>query len=252
MNTETAIVEAGQSAVVPLEGDHLELSATTADEMEQCASAMIQWAKRKVVAVRGEAAELRAAFDEAVARKWKSSVLKKHADYATKRLTFYEKILAALEAGYHIVPNFPAETFAIRTKTKNPSTHVYAVHYEPRMTQEAQALPEGAGEWRNPEPTFYRSEYPKKDGESQKYTYHADSWDELEFPAHMSRVRVMQATDRAMALKIFDEIKMLPSDRKRHSDPVILATILGPRKHPGYARPTISFMVAWHIDTRTL
>ena len=113
-----------QTAIVPAVTD-LELTATTPVEMQQAQAALIEWCGRKIAAMKHDAAELAENLAIAIRNKWKSSTLKRHADLAVKRVTFYEKIKAALEAGYCIVPHFPVTIFAIRTGRDTPLAKLY-------------------------------------------------------------------------------------------------------------------------------
>lgn len=256
----TAIPEttpAGTASIVPTTGENFDLSAQNPAEMVQCHAKAIEWCRRKIELVQNEVTELKVSFEHALAHKWKSTTLKKHWGYAEKRLAYYVKMLKAFEAGYYIVPNFPATVFAIRTDRDTPdATSKIAYTYAPMMTQKGKTLPAGEGVYKNPEPNVMMIERTLDDGHGGKKTvadYWADSWDALEFPANMAKLHVMEAATRAMALKLFDEILMLPSDRQRHADPMLLGRI-SLRSQYGTNRTANSatFMLAWHIDTKTL
>lgn len=236
----------------------MELSATTPSEMVEAHCSMISWARQKIEVLKGQAEELRVAFEHAKRCKWKWDTLKRHYDLMVRRVTFYEKIRSALEAGYCIVPNFPVTLFAIRTTSKKPRhdggyyAHARAHNFE----QDAKVLPQGEGEYKNPQPLVRCGTTPKEfDHGTYKEKKHwcwADAWEALEFPANMARLHVMHAADRAMALKIFDEVGMLPADHKRNPDPLLIGRIIDPRP-PGWGdKKRVSFMIAWHIDTSTI
>lgn len=245
------------AAIVPVSGGNLELSASTPDEMVQCHGAMIEWANRKLQLVRNEAKELRAAYLHAKKMKWKNDTLQRHADLADKRVVFYEKFKAALEVGYCVVPNFPVTLFAIRTDKTHPKAF-YALRkstWSVSFEQEAKLLPAGKGQYQNPNPIVKESigvtTVQEGSQQVQKRESWADAWKDMEFPANMARLHVMQAATRAMALKIFDEIGMLPADHKRNPDPVLIGRIIKPASAK-YLRTTVSFMLAWHVATETL
>jgi hypothetical protein len=253
MSDENAIVKAPDTTItVPSVEINAEFSAQTPAEMLECQHGLILWCERKIAAQEGQAAELRGAYEHAVKRKWKSATLKRHADLADKRVSFYKKIKAALEAGYYIVPNFPVTIFAIRTEKKKPLPMAkIGMHYVPNLTQDAQVLPQGSGDYKNPVPVTVQSV--ERLHENRKVRdYWADSWDDIEFPTNMAKLHIMEATTKAMEAKIFDELGMLPADRKRHPDPILVGHVIdpspvgyGPRKH-------VTFMIAWHLDTTTL
>lgn len=244
----TQMVQTGQGA-------DIELSAATPIAMEQAQSAMIQWTERKVDSMKQEWSELFGAYEHAVKHKWKADTLKRHAAIAEKRVTFYEKILAALRAGYYIVPSFPVTLFAIRTDKKEPK-RMYAVLRHERhqnFQQEPKILKSGEGEYQDPNPVV-RKDYgahTEKDGQDH-WGFYASKWDDMEFPTNMSKPHIMEATSRAMALKIFDEIGVLPQDFKRNPDPIIAGRIIDPRPS-GYSKPRkVTFLICWHLDTKTL
>lgn len=246
-----SVVASSSTVIVPTEGSNLELAAQSPDEMRQCQEALILWTKRKIELVEAEYAELRGAYKHAVERKWKASVLKRHADLAAKRIVFYQKMKAALEAGYYIVPNFPVTLFAIRTDRKKPARMYRVAAYAPRMSQNARILPQGEGQYQNPEPITMQSKDARKDLTGRDVRdYWNKAWDDMEFPANMAKLEVMRAATRAMGLKIFDELGMLPADRVRHTDPILIGCIIDPRGT--YYHNKLSFMIAWHLDTRTL
>jgi hypothetical protein len=95
----------------PLAMEPPDLVAQDSLDMQSSQTQLIAWLRQKVAVVKAE-------VDDCT--KWKHDVLDKQVDRRTKDLQFYEKLLAASEAGYHIVPSFPVTLFAIRTKRKNP------------------------------------------------------------------------------------------------------------------------------------
>jgi hypothetical protein len=250
---ENTLVKAPSTAMtVPQTESDAEFSARTPAEMLACQQGLILWCERKIAAMENEHRELQGAYEHAVKRKWKSETLKRHAALAAKRVIFYQKIKGALEAGYYIVPNFPVTLFAIRTDRKKPASMMkIGLSYVPNLSQESQILPPGEGTYQNPVPTMRQS--PEHVVENRKvHDYWADGWDQMEFPANMAKLHIMEATTKAMEEKIFDELGMLPADRKRHPDPILVGHIIDPRS-PGYGpRKHVTFMIAWHIDTSTL
>ena len=61
---------------------------------------------------------------------------------------------------------------------------------------------------------------------------------------------MMNATQEAMALRVFDQVGISPQGSVRAADPLIIGQILGHKE--GYKRKTISFLIAWHLDLRSL
>lgn len=243
-----------ESSIVKKEDGNVACTALMPSQMADSQTALIAWAKDKVETMKAESTELHEAWQHAKDRKWATGTLRKHFTLAIRRVTFYEKILAALEAGFVIVPNFPVAMFAIRTENESP---VYFSHRtpvwagDPLFEQEAEALPIGAGEYQNPLPVTWRSKPFDVEGSTTKHVdVETVGWKELNFPITMAKPEIMRATDRAMALKIFDQFGILPaearSQKRAKGDPVIVGQLLDPRGR------VVTFMIAWHLDTRTL
>lgn len=244
------------SPVVVAKGDEIEVSAATPNEMASSQDALIAWAKRKVALTTAEADELGASFEEAKKRKWKSTTLLRHFRLALKRVEFYQKVLSALEHGYIIVPTFPVEIFAVRTDMDKPRGFLISA-WDQQMEQEPKPLAEGQGEYRNPFPVLTKVKNGTTDGTHDEFRWVARDWEEMEFPINMSKPNIMQATDRAMAAKIFDDFGVLPATKRftpsRSSpDPVIIGRIKVPNNGPYANDRVVSFIVAWHLDTKSL
>lgn len=257
-----------KAEIVPV-GNELEVTAATPTQLAECQHSLIDWMRNKigsvaleVSAAEAEAVELKAAFDYAAKQKWKKDTLAKHHALAVKRvemkkkrLEYYDKLLAALEAGYYIVPPLKMELFAIRTDRSKPRPMVKILHYaqQGNFQQEPENLPAGQGEYQNPHPKVEHDwQRLNQDDKSVKYVWKAKDWEDIDFPFNMAKPRIMEATTRAMALKVFDELGVLPQDYRRNPDPVIIGRIYDPR--PAYYgnRKAITFMLAWHLNTKDL
>lgn len=242
-----------------------EFTAENSDEMALCQNGLIGWCKAKIAETKHQAEELKEAFHHAIKRKWKSNTLKRHAALATKRQDFFERLLTALEHGYQIVPSFPITAFAIRTDRKNP-LRMWSTSWNKNHTQEARELEAGEGQYKNPFPKVLQEQLEKEvkatattPHKIELNAYWAEAWKDLEFPITMAKPRIMQAATRAMALKIFDEIGILPgfaaneSTRPPRGDPMIIASLIVPGTRGPYKPPRrVSFIIAWHLDTKSL
>lgn len=249
----TSVGETGKITVV--EHGNLCLTALEPGDMATCQQAMILWVTRKIAEIRADAAELRAAFEHAKARKWKTSVIGAHMRKQEARVSFYEKMKTALEHGYVIVPNFPVTAFAIRTSRTSPLRMITHANWVLNKDQKPEVLPAGEGHYQNPFPEVWsrkvRHSDPQKAAAGQtEIESWAAGWNDLDFPINMARPEVMEATSNAMALKIFDQLGILPSPYKKQ-DPIIVGQLIDPRGTK-YRPKVVTFMVAWHLDTRTL
>lgn len=234
----------------PVSG-HLELTAVLPEEMVPVQQSLIDWGKRKIFELQAEAKDLHDAYEKSVKVKWRSEPLKKLYDKTIRRVEFYQKMVGALEHGFVIIPNFPVSVFAIRTDKTKPLKLMSGNFYDTHE-QKAPGLPASEGEYKNPFPHCCQMEYaaPTKENPMRKLmSYWADSWKELEFPISMAKVKVMEATSQAMALKIFDDFGIMPERKKE--DPIIVARLIDPRSTT-YNRRYITFMIAWHLNTRDL
>jgi hypothetical protein len=255
---------------VPKSAEPVDLIATNPQEMRHAQHALIDWvvAKLEVVkgeieSAKGESSELAEALAHAKAQNWKTSTIGKHHDLAIKRigfaqsrLAYYTKIMTALQAGYYIVPPMDMELFAIRTDKEKPARRCRLLSFpgQGNFEMECQTLPMGVGDYKNPHPKVEAvGETLTDDKGNRKRSYAVTDWDAIDFPVNMIKPKIMEATDRAMALKVFDEMGVLPQDYRRNPDPVILGRIYQPKKNSSYLNPVaITFMIAWHLNTKDL
>lgn len=230
---------------------HLHVIAQTPDEMKSANQALTEWCNHKITLLKEDHKELNDCYLVAKQNRWRWKPLKKHAEMALKRIEYYRKIQAALKAGFYIVPNFPVSLFAIRTNVDQP-LRLVSTSWNNGHDQKARTLPEGKGEYKNPEPKVMQRvvEFDEK-GKAKKTEYWAESFKEVEFPFNMAKPKIMEATTRAMAMKLFDDFGILPGHAVKR-DPMIIGRILDPRS-PGWGeRKHVSFIIAWALDTEVL
>lgn len=134
-----------------VETKELNLSADTMSDMEHCQKSLKTWCAQKIATLQAEHAELSEAHDHALNHKWKTSVLKAHRDKTMKRIEYYQKMLAAVNEGYLLVPNFPVTLFAVRTDRKYPKSFTSFSNWTDR-SQKPEVMPGGEGEYKNPDP----------------------------------------------------------------------------------------------------
>lgn len=210
-------------------------------QMQESQEALIAWCNKKIIAVTDEADELRLAYEHAKKNKWQTATLNRHYNLALKRQQYYIKIQTALVQGYYIVPNFPIQMFVIRTRKDRPKGQWKKNEYYINSAT-ADVLELGTGEYHNPEVMVEKHHTWNAEKNQYDLTHvTADEFAETEFPINMAKPSIMDATSRAMAKKIFDQIGVLPSFRK-NQDPLIIGQILGHNK-------IVSFMIAWHLNT---
>ena len=217
--------------------------ATSPKDMEAGQKSLILWCARKIQSLKSEIAEATAQLDLHQQKKWSTTGWRNQVTKFRRRMDFYRKIKMALEAGYYIVPPFPIDIFAIRTKRNNPARKDSGYQFD-RHLQSAQLLPVGEGRYVSDEPT--QASYGDVTDDGKQVTrYYADNFRDVDFPFKLARAEIREATDKALELKLFDQLGVLPA---RHgADPIVCGQILSPGN-----RDPITFFIAWWIDTRTL
>lgn len=233
--------------------------ATSPADMEAGQRSLILWAARKIQALKVELGDAQAQHQECVTKGWNAAGWRGAMLRLEKRATFYRKIKGALEAGYYIVPPFPIDVFAIRTSRAAPKS--MDSENRDNHDQRAMILSEGEGRYVDPKPV--RESYVETENRTVNHRtgekadvpvkyFYATEFNEVDFPFKLARAEIKEATAKAMRLKIFDRLGILP--RVRKPDPIVCGQILVPNKpHYQYAEPeAITFFVAWWLDTKTL
>lgn len=256
VETKPVITEPVKAPEVPLE---VEVTSETPQEMEHCQRELIQWAKGKITRLEADHTELNEAYEIAIKNKWKASTLKRHRDKVGAEIIYYQKMLGALEAGYIIVPNMPGAIFVVRTDKVCPSK-TWKYYYADAANNKPKCLPCGEGDYISGKNKTERHDIQDQSGKTVATQYKAEEFQEVEFPMALVKPRIMEATTRAMALRIFDEFMILPSElvaagsvrTTRSQDPIVLGCIRMKPQPGEYRDRRISFMVAWHINSKDL
>ena len=237
--------------------EHMVVLARDPQEMRVSQGKLIEWFEARIGTAQAELKNAEENEALARARKWKTSGWTRQVSIARGRVVFYEKCKAALEAGYCIVPDFPTQIFAIRTRKAFPRRNMTSqTGWVPRVTdQRSESAPIGEGRYVSPEAKVAGTsrEVKEKVGdrtyERTKHTRWADEFDLPDFPMKLVHPHILDATGKAMALKIFDELGVLPARPQRNRDPIITGRIV---RREGPRTVALSFLVAWWIDTRDL
>lgn len=211
--------------------------------------------------------ELQADIKIAESNGWKLTSLNRQLSLNEKRVTYYTKVKAALDAGYYIIPNFQprdVQFFAVRTDKKNARNKIY--HWKGEVPDmQPNSLEIGEGRYIKPQPLLGEDTEKFKEGDKEKIRtiFFPVAIDEgVEFPVSMARPEIMEATSRAMALKLFDQIGIVPPMRHYRSrsgrgggggngDPMIIGYLKDPRTTQFNVRG-LTFLLAWHLDSRVI
>lgn len=228
----------------------LELVALTPTDMATAQADLIAWCSAKIARVSSELRGVAENLRVAKASKWRSSGLQRQQASIKKRVEFYKKIAEALKAGYLIVPNFPVDIFAVRTSRFAPVGDSHQARWVP--DQKAELLPAGEGRYVSQRPIATQGasdEITRHDGKKEmRENWYAGGFKDPEFPVSLVRPVIMEATQKAMALNVFDQLGVIQHQRKR--DPIIVGQIIDPRDR--YRNRLVTFFVAWWLNTETL
>lgn len=246
----TTVPQATEPEVVTqLGGGDVLVIAETPGQMQTAQDALIAWAAHKLTQVKQELIDAEKAYDQAVACGVRMGGIEKLLNNADKTVRYYEKVKAALEDGYCIVPDFPVDVIAVRTSKDKPTGRMKTNGWEPLITQNAQSLPPGEGQYVNPaaKAEWWR-EHNKRgvDGKviSTTTEWKASEFQEIGLPVKFMKPRVLESTQHAFASKIFDEIGILPARPKK--DPLVIGRIIDPKGK------RLSFLISWFVDSRDL
>ncbi len=245
--------EAALVSPIPAPTQDVVVLASSPEEMAYSQDRIVDWATQKLAA---EQAQLTEKEDNlAFCKKAKYNVDRwvRQVQLARRRVTYYAKILNALREGYYIVPNFPVQVIAVRTKRPSPDAKLrQRESWAPNHPEvKAMELPIGQGKYVGPLPIVERWTEKKVDSHGKEITMHsarAVDYAEIDFPFSVVKPQILSQMDRAMQLKIFDEIGVLPA-RQRNADPMVVGVI---KRREGYTDHPVMFLISWWIDTRDL
>ena len=216
--------------------------------METAQKQLIVWAAGRAEQEKAELADIEENLRIARDNKWSVKPWQGRAAKTRAKIVFYEKIKAALEAGYYIVPPFPIDVFAIRTKRASPMPKGKDYRHG-NFDQNSQALPAGQGEYHSPTPLIETDTWTEngKDGKPVNKSWtEAVEYQSADFPFKLAKPEILKATARAMSLKLFDSLGVLP--RYHSPDPIIFGKI----KSTSQLSSPVTFFVAWWLDTASL
>jgi len=269
MSEGTEIQVASKSAIVPLpqqEPDDIVVVANTSEEMEAAQLSLIGWVTKRIALCEAEAAEAAANVELAKKRKWKVSPFQKISKEADSKVVYYKKMRRALELGYTIMPDLPGILMCVRTSQTSPRRNEVKVSWGERNLPDAETscAPEGEGAYVAPQIKFTRWDTKiKRPGteivDTTNYA-RAHSFDfEVDFPVKLVKPQILEQTDKAMLLKIFDEIVVVVPEgssqnkrqvlRSTRPDPIVLGRIV---RNEGSKRISCAFLITWWLDTRSL
>jgi len=226
-----------------------QLVALSPSEMPATQAALTDWCDEKLAQLRAEQTDLEEHLLIATSNGWRLRGLQSAINRTRRRLTFYDKVKAAVSAGFLVVPNFPVRVLAVRVDRARPRRTEASYSRSSWFDAKPDLLPAGEGGYVDDRVLFSDHSYSEADGKGgtrQVQCYVSEDYDAPDFPFAMVKPAVIRATEQAMALRLFDTIGMVENSSGR--DPIMVGQLLDPR---GNDR-RITFFVAWWLHTRDL
>ena len=258
----TALVKTSDKTIIAemKETNDVVVFAQNPQEMEVAQKGLVEWATFRINDLKTDLADLEENLVIAEKRKWKVTPWRNRIRVAKKRVYFYEKVKAALEAGYCLVPNFRTQVFAYKTMKAKPKHRSAGDPSILGMDLDSDGSPMGEGRYVDPFPITKDVSWEDEQGNWHEQ-HRTDQFDEVvDFPFGFAKPQILDATGKAMAKKIFDEMGVLPGvaktrgkrrgNRMRASgDPVVVGKI---KLREGWQTKEFTFLISWFIDTRML
>lgn len=235
---------------------NLNLVAISPAELVPVQGQIVGWCRAKILALAEELKEHRADLRQAQTMHWKRSGWVKAIGRTKRRMIYYAKLQAALKAGYLIVPNFNVDILAVRVGRDSPRRDESVS--SGGITTTPEVLPPGVGRYVDNRLVVRDSSYyqTQKDG-TVKYVRRetAEAYnEEIDFPGYLVKPQVLAATDRALAMNLFDRIGVVRGTGRK-SDPIVVGQIIhADEKHVrAWNSPKcVSFFIAWYLNTADL
>ena len=235
------------------------LVALTPAEVPVAQADLVDWCQRKLVALGRELSEARQNLTIAKDAGWRRNMYVNAIAKVRARMIYFAKIKAAVSEGYLVVPNFPVEVMAVRVERQRPpAAQVGGLHYEgiPSSVREArpQLLPPGRGRYVDDVQFSRHEKYEIQEGGKAvtRHGYEATGYDDPDFPVRLVKPAILDATRRAMALRIFDRIGVVT---RRKQDPVVVGEIIDPRANLQWRtqdQRRVTFFIAWWLNPEDL
>lgn len=223
--------------------------ANSPAEMANAQKSMLQWCDAKLAATVEEREAAQRDHDATVASGFSAKQWRRQIKLLEQKIDFYEKVKAALAAGYYIVPPFPIDVFAIRTTARTPYGGWTKRNWRTAHEQKERLLAAGEGRYVSPDPTVITDRFEEDDGKGgtkQVRYWKPGEFTAADFPFGLAKAEIVSATRAAMAMEVFDRMGVLPAVRA--PDPIVCGQIMMPHRR----RAPLTFFVAWWLDTRTL
>lgn len=229
---------------------NVSLVALAPSEMPATQAALGEWCLQKCDELKRELADLQEHALIAAGNGWKLRGLQATIARTEKRITYYSKMKDAVEAGFLMVPNFPVTVLAVRVTSGGKMRRTEASWSgSPAFNAKPELLPAGEGRYVDDRVFTHDYSHDAADGKggTKRINQHlSGDYDAPDFPFAMVKPAVLQRTQEAMALRIFDTIGMVENRSGR--DPIMVGQLIDPRGNDRRA----TFFLAWWLNTRDL
>lgn len=237
---------------------HRSFVALTPSELPAAQSGIAEWCHQKMRALGRDYRECLANLQVAKRNRWSRGGLVKAVGHFKRQIQYYQKIKLAVQAGYLIVPNFETEVMAVRVGRAKPRQTQETYKSANLLETKPDRLPAGEGRYVDDRQYYkdlsYTEANPKDPSKLRKVELYQPSRydDEPGFPVIAVKPIVLEATERAMAYRIFDRIGVVTGRKK---DPVVVGEILHPSANLRWNRnhqKRVTFFIAWWLSTEDL
>lgn len=216
-----------------------QLAAISPNELQSAQSGVSAHCEGRLLALHDELKEARATLEQAKNKKWNTKPFQARVRRIIRKMEYFGKIQKAVENGYLIIPDvWNADIFAIRVRDRD------RVKWQRYGNAQIEKLPIGKGEYVDARPIEHSRMVTDDKGNRHREVYAYETTADIDFPVSVVHPSVIEATDIAMADKIFDCMKIA----KHGGDPFILGEICDPIQ--GYK--SVCFFVAWFLDVSRL
>jgi len=213
-------------------------------ELKSAQAQLANWLIEKMALLKKELREFQDARRVAKKNKWRFSNFVTAINRTQKRINYYDRAARAVEAGYLLIPPFPIRVFAVRVQRPDPDSRRHS--YSSGVPENAPTnAPAGKGRYVDVRPFIHSQEITDEKGKTER-EYWASGYDEVEFPLEAVNPIIMNRAEKALALKIFDEVGLAG---ERWRDPILIGSVV---LKEGYSSKRLNFFLAWWMEKGSL
>ena len=237
------------------------LVALTPGALPGVQAELMTWCRGQIVTLGAELRDANQNLRQAQKMKWKHRGWLSVVRRLKLRMIYFTKICEAVKAGFVLVPNFAAELIAVRVDSAQARSVGAAYPSQINEAKPDLALPPRRGHYVDEMLPTYTGTHTESDGKGGSvkrfWARTTGDYGQVDFPMLAVKPIVLEATEAAMQLQIFDRIGVAyganagGSAARRRSDPIVVGQILdGSKSVP--EEHLVTFFIAWWLDPRSL